>query len=77
MNSIARPRKRPRDRSVNFRSCAWLLLHEAAWNVYMTPVATTEEGVRLRHWLARRRTTLVRADLERVARLWPARMIRP
>lgn len=36
-NSIAVARRRPRVRSVNFRSVWWLVLREAAWRVLCEP----------------------------------------
>ncbi len=33
MNTIQRPRRRPRVRSVNFRALWWLVVREAAWCV--------------------------------------------
>lgn len=66
-----------RDRSMNYRAFEWLLLREAAYTITMTPIATQRQRVALKVWLANQRTDRLTADMERIAKLWPARMVRP
>jgi len=56
MNTIKRPRKRPRDTSVNFRTLWWLVAYEAAFLVLR------------RWWAIDRLEPLTRATY---AQLWP------
>jgi len=44
MNSIRRPRRRPRGQSVNFRSLWWVVLREAALRVcYRSSIGTAAD----------------------------------
>ena len=56
MNTIRRPRRRPRVDSLNFRTCWWLIAYEAAYQV-------------LRHsWSLHNTSALTRSDF---VALWP------
>jgi len=76
MNTIRRPRKRPRVKSVNFRTLWWLLVREAYWSIASLPQLPAF-GARLRRNLAKRPTWWVRRRAEEFLALWPTRRFRP
>jgi len=62
MNSIRRPRRRPRVRSVSFRTFAWLLVREAYLRVWY-PEQVEHAHTIVRRWVAMPATDrLVRAS---------------
>lgn len=72
-NTIRRPRRRPRVKSVNFRALWWLVRWEACWAVWRvhavpwlldTPVRRAQFLARRRVGFYLRRWPLVKARLE-------------
>lgn len=59
MNTIRRPRKRPRKSSVSFRTFGWLVIRQVALHVLWGPLAD-EDSDGYRRWLARASTDAVR-----------------
>lgn len=76
MNSIKRPRKRPRVRSVNFRVLWWLIAREAAWSI-LWPGAGPARRPEARHWLVTAGTGYLRRFCERFLREHPQRRYYP
>lgn len=77
MNSIRRPRRRPRVRSVNFRTLWWVLAREAAFAVcYQDGLGEPWELYWRRH-LARMSTDRVRRYAEHVIAVDPPRRFIP
>jgi hypothetical protein len=76
MNSIRRPRRRCRVRSVNFKVFNWLLVHEGALRVlveYHHPNNTAPWRAQIAH----RTTETLRDRVERCLALAPKRGILP
>ena len=76
MNSIRRPRNRPRVKSVNFRSLWWLVTLEAAFNIRW-PDLPAEQAAHLRETLAGAHTNEVRQRAELVLHFNEARRYYP
>lgn len=73
---ISRARKRPRDKSVSFRTFWWLLVHEAAVGVCVNTYAAVDNAA-LRRWIAPQPSYLVARHCGRLIardrgrRYWP------
>ncbi len=74
MNSLRRPRRRPRQSSVNFRVLGWLLVREGALRVCMAPAVGTSVTV-WRRFLAERRPASIVRLVGSVLRRYPERRI--
>ncbi len=72
--SSARARKRPRRRSVCFRSIWWLVQREAAWNI-MGGARWKKRGPWSRREFSRSDTYYVRRLAEELLRYCPSRRI--
>ncbi|OLC20191.1 MAG: hypothetical protein AUH33_04160 [Chloroflexi bacterium 13_1_40CM_68_21] len=64
MNSIRRPRARPRVLSYSFRTLAWVLTREAALNVLVPEEAFSNHRRYWQRWMLRHGTDRVRAKAE-------------
>lgn len=51
MNTIRRPRKRPRKDSMSFRTLGWLLVREASYVVVHSPLADESDQIARDWWL--------------------------
>lgn len=76
MNSIRRPRKRPRVRSVNFRVFGWLLVREAYLRIRF-PQRGEWGNTWIRHDLVDSPTHVLRRRAERILRLNESRRYYP
>lgn len=77
MNSVRRPRRRPRDRSVNFRTLWWVLLREAAVRVcYRRSMGTGAEH-QARLACSGRESAVIRKITEGILRERPERRYFP
>lgn len=76
MNTIRRPRARPRKSSVNFRTFGWLLIREAAWCIGHDVTSRAIHRV-LRSDLVRLPTWRVRQRAERILRFNEVRRYYP
>ena len=73
MNSIRRPRLRPRARSVNFRSFAWLVQREAALHVIHPAIFDAAGERKSRGKINRWRTAAVTRLVRNLLALYPER----
>lgn len=73
MNSIRRRRGRPRVRSVNFRSFAWVLFREAALRVLAPDVSKPYAWEDWRRHLVRADGARIRLLVFKVLQLYPSR----
>jgi hypothetical protein len=76
MNTIRRPRARPRVRSVNFRTLWWLLVREAYVQIMWAPAHPVDTAWPRSH-MARRTTWWLRRNGEAHLREYPGRRYRP
>lgn len=73
MNTLRRPRRRPRVESVNFRTLWWVLAREAAWRVIEPDLHVHIDRLPYRSWLRDISTDEIRRHVARVLRDAPSR----
>lgn len=76
MNSIRRPRNRPRVKSVNFRSFWWLVRRQAALQIIAGPLSNLVSDAFTR-WVLHHRPDALRDRVARTLRDKPERRIYP
>jgi len=76
MNSITRPRKRCRVKSVNFKVFAWLLIHEAYFRI-VNPNGDSRSSGRIRSQIATRESSSLQADARWFLKRQPSRRFLP